>query len=50
MRIDPTEKHYSIQQVAEMWGLSEATVRRMYQLWVVLKLSGAKARLSMPAC
>lgn len=26
-----TEQHYSVREVAEMWHISEATVRRMFQ-------------------
>lgn len=26
-----TEKHYSAAQVAEIWGVSEATVRRLFE-------------------
>lgn len=25
------EKHYSVQEVAEMWGLSEHSIRRMFE-------------------
>ena len=26
------ERHYSVQEVAEAWGLSDASVRRMFEL------------------
>jgi hypothetical protein len=26
-----TEQHYSVRQVAELWGVSEKTVRRMFE-------------------
>lgn len=31
LNADPTEQHYSVQQVAEMWGVSETTVRRLFE-------------------
>jgi len=28
---DPTERHYSVQQIAEIWKLSENTVRHIFE-------------------
>ncbi|MEX2264554.1 MAG: hypothetical protein WD696_21545 [Bryobacteraceae bacterium] len=28
---DPFERHFSPQQIAELWGLDESTVRRIFQ-------------------
>lgn len=31
LRIPALEKHYSISEIAELWALSEKTVRRMFE-------------------
>jgi hypothetical protein len=39
------EKHYSVQQVSEMWGLSEDTIRRLFRDEAgVLKIGSAETR------
>ena len=56
------EQHYTVQQVAELWGVSEATVRRLFEdaegvlkisMPRVLKISARKHKphvlLSIPA-
>lgn len=31
LKPDPLERHFSVQQVAEFWGLDVSTVRRLFQ-------------------
>lgn len=30
LKVDPTEQHYTVQQVAKMWAVSEDSVRRLF--------------------
>jgi transcriptional regulator GlxA family with amidase domain len=44
-----TDQHYSVRQVAEMWGMSPRTIRRMFCNVVgVLKVGSAKKTLYIP--
>lgn len=39
------EKHYSVQELAELWGRSEATIRRLFADQTgVLKIGSAETR------
>lgn len=39
------EKHYSVQQIAKLWGLSDETIRRRFQDEPgVLKIGGGETR------
>lgn len=39
----PLEKHYSVKQLADMWGVSEATIRRIFRdMPGVLKISAPR--------
>lgn len=39
------EKHYSVQQIAKLWGLSDDTIRRIFQNEVgVVKIGSSETR------